>query len=170
MKLALRFLSSILIVGVFTLDRITKGWVLENLFLGESVPVLPFFYLTHVHNTGIAFGVGQDQNRLFTFVSLGLLAALLVLRRNWERRYGGDLKLRAGLALVIAGALGNLYDRIVYGSVIDFLDFFVGEYHWPAFNVADSAICVGAALLIASQWKEPASAAQKSTAEPPPRP
>ncbi len=90
-------------------------------------------------------------------MAAALLVALLVLRHRWEKKYGMDMKLRIGIALVIGGALGNLYDRIVFGSVIDFLDFFIGSYHWPAFNIADSAICIGAALLAIAQWKEKVS-------------
>lgn len=177
MKILSQFLSSIVVVSVFLTDRVSKGWVMEHMFLGESIPVLPFFYITHIHNTGIAFGVGQDQNKFFTYMGLALLVALLILRHHWQRQYGGNTWLKAGLALVIGGAVGNLYDRIVYGSVIDFLDFFVGDYHWPAFNVADSAICVGAVLLIVTQWKEKpsdaqpsAGEAQKSTSAPPAHP
>ncbi len=154
MPILLKILPSLVVVSVFGLDRATKAAVLSGMHLGESIPVLPFFHLTHIHNTGIAFGLGQNQNRIFTFMAAALLVALLVLRHRWEKKYGLDLKLRVGIALVIGGALGNLYDRIVFGSVIDFLDFFAGGYHWPAFNVADAAICAGAGLLIWSQWKE----------------
>lgn len=144
--------SSFVVLGVFALDRLTKWIVLRSMYLGESIPVLPFFQLTHIHNTGVAFGLGQDMNAVFTVTSAALLVVLLVLRRSWEKRYQ-DWRLTYGLSLIIAGALGNLYDRIVYGSVVDFLDFFIGQRHWPAFNVADSAICIGAALLVVSQWK-----------------
>lgn len=166
MPALLKLLPSLIVAAVFGLDRVTKHAVTVHMFSGESIPVLPFFHLTYIHNTGIAFGIGQNQNRIFTFMAGALLIALLVLRHRWEKKYGADLKLRAGIALVIGGALGNLYDRIVFGSVIDFLDFFAGGWHWPAFNVADAAICIGAGLLIVSQWKEkPVTSETPSTSQ-----
>jgi signal peptidase II len=152
-RLALRLLSPAVILGVFALDRWSKALVLTRVYFGESIPVLPFFHITHLQNTGVAFGMGQERNALFILTSAALLVVLLVMRRRWEREQPENLGLKIGLALVIGGALGNLYDRIAYGSVVDFLLFFVGEYHWPAFNAADSAICTGAGLLLWSQWR-----------------
>lgn len=123
------------------------------MFLGESIEILPFFHIAYVENTGAAFGMARNYNKLLIAVSLVILITLFVLRRHWEKVDSQNIKTRVGLAMVIGGALGNLYDRIVYGSVVDFLDFFAGPYHWPAFNVADSAICVGAFLLAFSHWK-----------------
>lgn len=150
---AKKFLSPLIILGIFASDRFTKELVKRKFFLGESVPLLPFFHLTHIENTGIAFGLGQGWNDFFIGSSIFLLIVLLFLRRKWERAEPNNLKLKIALALVIGGALGNLYDRIVYGRVTDFLDFFVGHYHWPAFNIADSSICIGAVLLFLSQLK-----------------
>lgn len=123
------------------------------MFSGESIEILPFFNLTYVENTGIAFGVGQNLNRFFIFSTIAILGIIFFLRRRWEKSNPENYSLKIGLALIIAGALGNLYDRIQYGSVIDFLDFFVGSYHWPAFNIADSAIFVGAFVLAYIHWK-----------------
>lgn len=125
------------------------------MFLGESYDILPFFHITYVENTGAAFSLGQNRNSFFIAASIVILMVLFFLKRQWEKIEPENLKLKIGMALVIAGALGNLYDRIKLGSVVDFLDFFVGVHHWPAFNVADSAICVGAFLLAISQWKSP---------------
>ena len=134
-------------LAVFVLDRVTKIWILKTMFLGESKQILPFLAVTYVENTGIAFGFGQNNNRVFLVLSILLFGILIFLRRSWQKQYGANRILEIGFALVIGGALGNIYDRIVYGSVVDFLDFFVGRHHWPAFNVADSAICIGAFIL-----------------------
>lgn len=153
-RISSHILSPAVILGVFVLDRWSKNWILTRLDVGESIPVLPFFQITHLQNTGVAFGMGQERNGIFIVTSVVMLVVLLFLRRHWEREHGGNLILKIGLALVIGGALGNLYDRLAYGSVVDFLLFFIGRWQWPAFNVADSAICVGAGLLLWSQWKD----------------
>lgn len=129
--------------------------VRKSLTLGESVPVLPFLGIHYVQNTGMAFGMGQNLNSLFVVVSAILLVFLFFLLREWENS-GKEWKLKAGLALVLGGAMGNLFDRILYGSVIDFMDIFAGPYHWPTFNLADSSICAGAVILTFSHWKSDA--------------
>lgn len=135
----------------FALDRITKLWIQKALYYGQTVDLLPFFRLTYIENTGAAFGLGQDRNGFFIFVSIVILLVLLV----YGHRLGaGNWKMKCAIALVAGGALGNLYDRIVYRSVVDFLDFFAGSYHWPAFNVADACICAGAALVAVLHWKD----------------
>lgn len=140
MKLWQAFL---IVAGTFGLDRASKTWVMLRLYEGEVWTLTPFFNLTHVTNTGVAFGLGQNFNSIFTGVALLLTVALLF----WHRKAQSVVE-KLALELLIAGALGNLYDRIVYGAVIDFLDFHAGLHHWPSFNVADSAITIGAALLI----------------------
>ncbi len=143
------------IVGfVFMSDRITKYLIREYFFLGEFKHVLPIFDLTYVENRGAAFGMGQNYNSSLLILSAIVLGILIFFRRKWEAQEPLNWKLKWGFALVIGGALGNLYDRIVFGSVIDFLDFYIFKYHWPAFNVADSSICIGAFLLVISQWKQ----------------
>ncbi len=124
------------IVGV---DRLTKIWALRQLAPRMFIPVLPFFRLTYVENTGAAFGIGHRQNAFFIGLTVILLGGLAFLRRRWPR--GGWLE--AGFLLVVGGAVGNLYDRCAYGYVVDFLDFRI----WPVFNVADSCITVGACCL-----------------------
>ena len=130
----------LLILAVFLADRATKAWARQWLAPVFSLRLLPFFQLTYVENTGAAWGMFQGRNLFLIALSVGLLAGLLVLRRRWPK---DDKLLHCGAALVAGGALGNLYDRIALGYVIDFLDFIV----WPVFNVADSAITTGACLL-----------------------
>lgn len=152
-NLLFRLTSSFIILIVFIFDRISKEWIKNRMFLGESLEVFPFFSVTYIRNTGIAFGLGQNNNLFFIFLSSILLVFLFALLVYWEKMKINDLKLKIAFSLIIAGALGNLFDRFLYGSVIDFLDFFVGRYHWPAFNIADASICAGAFLFVLSQMK-----------------
>ncbi len=135
----------------FSLDIATKLWVMSSMGYGwdHRIEILPFFNLLYVHNYGAAFSflseAGGWQRWLFAVLALGISAMLMY----WMRKTPANQKMiNIAYALVIGGALGNLFDRLVHGYVIDFLDFYVGNYHWPAFNIADSAICVGAALII----------------------
>lgn len=143
------------IAAVWVLDRLTKLWAKTWLMRRLYVPLLPFFHLTYVENTGAAFGIGFSRNRFFTFLSAGLLAGLAYLQRGWPR---SNQWLQAGVVLVAGGALGNLYDRLAYGYVVDFLDFRV----WPVFNVADSCVTVGACCLAWGLRKEEESAKKKA--------
>jgi signal peptidase II len=132
--------------AVLILDQTTKALVLYYLPLGGSISVIPgFFDLTHVHNPGGAFGFLSGMSsevRSLLFVAVSVLAAGLILYFYWQTPVRERL-LAIGLALLFGGAVGNLIDRIRFGVVVDFLDFYAGELHWPAFNVADSAITVG---------------------------
>ena len=148
--MTLRFLPSSVVLAIFLLDRVTKYWIGKKMVYGGSIHLLPFFQIAYVENTGAAFGLGQNQNAFLIVTSIAILIVLFILDRRIQIE---NLRLKIGIALVVGGALGNLYDRIAYGSVVDFLDFFIGIHHWPAFNAADSSICVGAALLVFSQWK-----------------
>src|SRR5689334_7563983 len=149
----------IIIAGlIVTLDRMTKWLVAQRINLHDSVDVIPgVFRLTHVQNQGAAFGLFSDSPSewkvamliLFSVAALAVVTALL-----W--RNGNALNATAiALSLVFGGALGNLWDRIASGRVIDFLDFYVGSHHWPAFNIADSAIVVGALLLLSEIFLAP---------------
>ncbi len=113
----------------------------------ETLSVLPFFNLTLAYNEGAAFSFLSDQGGwqrwFFALMASGVTIVLVV----WLSRLRGEKVLALSLALVIGGAVGNLIDRLLFGHVIDFLDFFYGQYHWPAFNVADIAISIGVALL-----------------------
>jgi signal peptidase II len=134
---------------VVVLDQITKVLATAHLVLHEPVAVVPFFDLTLTHNTGAAFSflsqAGGWQRWFFVGVALAVSTALV----TWLTRVPpGDRRVAGGLALVLGGALGNLVDRLALGYVVDFIDLHYGGWHWPAFNLADSAISVGVALLL----------------------
>jgi signal peptidase II len=135
-----RLLGPAAFVVLLAADRATKLWAMRDLRLNGPIPVLPFFELSYVENTGAAFGLGHGANGFFVAVSIALIAVLAGLLRRWPKE---DRVLQAGGLLVLAGAVGNLYDRVFYRYVVDFLYL----HHWPVFNVADSCITVGACLL-----------------------
>lgn len=136
---------SFLLTAVYVLDFVTKTIVRTRIPEGSEINLLPFFSLTRVNNTGIAFGLFQDRN--IFFIGLGFLVVVVVIFYAVQL-LKTDRFTAFVLAGVIGGALGNLTDRVYFGRVTDFLDFYWGTHHWPAFNVADSAICVGAGLLL----------------------
>ncbi len=146
----LKFLA--LVSGVIlVLDQASKAWILATLPLGGGFAVIPgHFDITHVHNPGGAFGFLATMSaevRALLFVAVSVAAVAIILVFYWQT----PLQQRAtafGLALVLGGAIGNLVDRVRFGVVIDFLDLYIHDLHWPAFNVADSAIVIGALLLI----------------------
>ena len=136
---------------VLLLDRLAKWAVAVNIPLRYSVTVIPgFFQLTHVQNTGAAFGLFAEstaQWKIGALVSFSVIALLIVCGLLWKNSHALSTT-TIGLSLILGGATGNLWDRMMSGHVVDFLDFYVGSYHWPAFNVADSAIVIGAILLV----------------------
>ena len=137
-------------IPVFIVDYITKRIIHNNYALGETTPVIPgFFSITYVRNKGAAFGFMANAPDHFrtAFLNIVPLFALVMVAMFFRSVPPGKRLMPIALSLVIGGALGNLLDRFYLGYVIDFLDFFVGTYHWPAFNVADSAICVGISLM-----------------------
>jgi signal peptidase II len=138
-------------VIVLLLDRMAKWAIASNIALHDSVVVIPgFFRLTHVQNTGAAFGLFAEspaQWKVGALVSFSILALIVVSALLWKNGHALSTT-SIGLSLILGGAMGNLWDRMVSGHVVDFLDFYVGNYHWPAFNVADSAIVIGAILLV----------------------
>jgi signal peptidase II len=148
-------LSVLLVALIFALDQWTKQWILEGWELGESVPVIPgFFSLTYVRNRGGAFGLLSDlpeSGRVAFFVVFAVVtvAALVWMLRSTPKE---DWMQRLAITSVIGGAAGNLFDRVRYGEVIDFLDVYVRDWHWPAFNVADSFITCGVVLLLLSAF------------------
>lgn len=136
---------------VLFLDRAAKLAVAKNISLHDTIPVIPgFFRLTHVENRGAAFGLFADSPSewkitmlvVFSIVALAIVSVLLWRSSHSMRTTG------IGLALILGGAVGNLWDRLLSGRVVDFLLFYVGPHQWPAFNVADSAIVIGAGLLV----------------------
>ena len=145
-----RLLPFLIVLSVFTADRFTKILVKAKMFYGQPQELLPFFSLTHVENTGAAFGLGQNQNVFFIVSSILILIILFAFAQKVAME---NVRVKSALALVIGGALGNLYDRLRQGSVTDFLDFYIGSHHWPAFNVADSSIFMGAVLLVLFEWQ-----------------
>jgi len=136
---------------VVAADQATKAWIMATFRLYEQLEVIPgFFNLTYVTNTGAAFGLLAGENnlgrRLF-FIGVALLALLVIVFAYRHLRQQGTIFVVAA-ALIGGGALGNLIDRLRFGAVVDFLDFYLGSHHWPAFNVADSAITVGVGLFL----------------------
>lgn len=141
------------IFGVFCADQVTKILVRSRMALGDEIPLLPVFSITHVDNTGIAFGMFQERNVFFIALGICVTAILIYYAVTLLRTDRGSA---IAMAAILGGASGNIVDRIVYGRVTDFLDFHAGMYHWPVFNVADSAICLGAffvALHTYLQWR-----------------
>lgn len=144
---------------IIVLDQVTKWLMVSWLALYETVAVMPYFNLTMAHNYGAAFSflaqAGGWQRWFFIVLAIVISAVLVV----WLAKLKPHAKLEAiSLSLILGGAIGNVIDRIVYGYVVDFLDVYIGSSHWPAFNVADSAICIGAVLLILDSFKsEPES-------------
>jgi len=136
-------------IAVLVFDQLTKFLAANYLMQHGEIHLMPFLNFVLVHNTGAAFGflssAGGWQNIFFIIVALA--ACVFILWMSW-RLEGKDKLLAIALMLVLGGAVGNLVDRLIHGYVIDFIDVYYGTWHWPAFNVADSAITIGAALLL----------------------
>lgn len=140
-----------LILGLALIDQVAKAVVFGAVEIYRVVPVIPgFFNITHIHNSGAIFGILSSSGKLpvFLFLTGASLFALGFVVYYFVKTPAADRLTKISLALILAGALGNLTDRILRGYVIDFLDFYIGRHHWPFFNVADSCITVGALLLI----------------------
>ncbi|MFP1739183.1 signal peptidase II [Lonsdalea quercina] len=134
---------------VLVVDLGSKQWVMTHFQLGESLPLIPFFNLTYAHNPGAAFSFLADkdgwQRWFFAVIALAITAALLVMMY----RSSASQKLNnIAYAMIIGGAVGNLTDRLVHGYVIDFVDFYINDWHYPIFNIADAGICIGALLIV----------------------
>lgn len=134
---------------VLILDQASKLAVDANMQLHDSIPLLPYFNLYYAHNTGAAFSflaqAGGWQRWLFAALALVVSGVIGVWLTKLQRH---ETLLATALSLVLGGAIGNLIDRVAYGYVIDFLDVYYQDWHWPAFNIADSAICIGVALML----------------------
>ncbi|MGL4858578.1 MAG: signal peptidase II [Enterobacteriaceae bacterium] len=143
---------------VIAIDLSSKQWVMAHFWLGESVSVLPFFSFTYAHNTGAAFSLLADssgwQRWFFAAVAALVTGVLLVMMYRGQRQQKLS---NCAYALIIGGALGNLFDRMVHGVVIDFLHFHLGDWSFPVFNLADTAICIGAGLILLEGIIFPAS-------------
>lgn len=146
-------------LGVFALDRFSKSIIERFVTLWDAHVVIPgFFQIIHTENRGAAFSMLADSSsevRSSVLIGLSILILGIIAALLWNsasRLSHEHWTLRLGLSLVLGGALGNVYDRVTRGAVTDFLDFYVGELHWPTFNVADCAISVGAGLMLLSLW------------------
>ena len=164
---ALRKYFFLIAALVVLLDRVSKWAVAASLPLHESVAVIPgFFHITHVQNNGAAFGLFAESTahwKVAALVTFSLVALVVVTILLWKNSHSVST-MTVGLSLILGGAFGNLWDRVVAGHVVDFLDFHIGQYYWPAFNVADSAIVVGAILLVAEiLFARPSSEVVKSS-------
>ena len=142
------FLIALIVVA---LDRLSKWTISHRLSLHDSITVIPgFFRIIHTENPGAAFGIFADspsQWKVAMLIAFSLVALVIVTMLLWKNSHTLT-STGIGLSLILGGAIGNLWDRIVSRQVVDFLLFYVGRYQWPAFNVADSAIVVGACLLV----------------------
>lgn len=149
-------------LAVFVADRLSKLWILGHIYSGQEITVIPhFFHLSHVYNNGAAFSLFSDTpspNRVrWMLIGFSLVAIAIVLLVFWKagRRVNPA---SIALALILGGAIGNLYDRLAYRYVIDFLAFNIFGYHYPDFNVADSCIVIGAVILLIEVLRAPRSA------------
>ena len=148
------FVIILLVVGC---DQVSKLWILQNFDLHDSTVIIPgLFNLTFLRNTGAAFGIFAGHPswwRQLFFIGVAVIALVVIL--VFHRKLGRQNSLYTiSLAFIGGGAVGNLIDRVCYGSVVDFLDVYIGSHHWPAFNVADSAITVGVAIFLITQFLE----------------
>jgi signal peptidase II len=142
-----RWLWLSLLVVVF--DQVTKQLVEQSFALHESMELLPFLNLTLVYNKGAAFSFLSDQGGWQRWVFVLLALVVIPVLANWVRHLGRqERRIAAALTLIIGGAVGNLIDRALLGHVIDFIDLYYGQWHWPAFNIADSAIVLGVVLML----------------------
>ncbi|MCX7338618.1 MAG: signal peptidase II [Alphaproteobacteria bacterium] len=148
---ALKLLSLGIIPCIVVLDQVTKTLVLSTVSLSQSLPITSFFNITLLFNRGISFGFFQANDYWGRMILIGIVVGLTILLLFL---WGRSLLIGEwfGYSLVIGGAIGNVIDRYSYGGVVDFLDFHVFGYHWPAFNIADSAIVVGVGLVALSQF------------------
>lgn len=136
---------------IVLLDQLTKQWILRHYALWDSTPITSFFNIVRAHNTGAAFSFLANHSgwQRWLFVGIGVVATVLIV---WQlRKYPAQKLFCLALASILGGAIGNVLDRLMHGYVVDFLDFYWGSYHFPAFNVADMGITIGAALLIVDE-------------------
>ena len=162
-----RIWSLLIAALVFVLDRATKVLIERYVSIWDTLQVIPgFFNIVHSKNRGAAFGMFSEGNsELRTFLLIGVSIAVLIfvavlLLHPSRAGFSGSRTTMIGLSLVLGGAVGNIYDRIVSGMVTDFLEFYVGQWHFAAFNVADSAITIGAGLLLLDMWMSRKQAVQ----------
>ncbi|MCX8618985.1 signal peptidase II [Gilliamella sp. B2923] len=142
----------LLAIVVFIIDIASKFYILDRFELFETVNLLPFFSITYVRNIGAAFSIFEGQRVMLAAIALVISAVIVyMLYRNNRSQKLENLS----LSMILGGALGNLFDRLYHGFVVDFLDVNFGNWHYPTFNIADCAICVGIGLFIISSYKKP---------------
>ena len=140
-------------LSVFLLDIVSKNFIQNKIMYGEKVEITSFFSLVHFQNPGAAFSFLSDQGgwQIYFLITISLLAVLYI---PWLiNQYKKNILIVIGLLLILGGAIGNLYDRVSYGYVIDFIYLHFAEFYWPAFNVADSAISLGVLLFLYGSFK-----------------
>ncbi len=138
----------IITITIVFFDQLTKLLIIKNFNQYDSISVLPFVKIIYVKNTGAAFGILQNLgNNVFIVISIiAIIGIFYVFLKSSDNMFS--------FSLLLGGATGNLIDRFIRGYVIDFIDIFVGKYHWPAFNIADSSLTIGIFLLIISQFRQ----------------
>ncbi|MDC9727986.1 MAG: signal peptidase II [Methyloprofundus sp.] len=145
------WLSGVMVV----FDQVTKIWVNLNLSLHESIPIMPSFSITYAHNYGAAFSflseAGGWQRWFFAVLAIAVSVGIIIYLKKLKPE---EKLLAVSLSLILGGAIGNIIDRVIYGYVIDFLDVYYQVYHWPIFNIADSAITVGVGLMLIESFME----------------
>jgi signal peptidase II len=138
---------------IVLLDQVTKITIAQTLSYGQSIGITSFFNIVLVYNKGAAFSFLSSQGGWQRYFFTGIAIVAVIVITYLLKKHAGQRLFCWGLALILGGAIGNLIDRLIYGHVIDFLDFYVNNWHWPAFNVADIAICVGAGLYILDELR-----------------
>ncbi len=151
MKLQISLLIAFIIL---LLDLATKHWIESILEFGQYIPVTSFFNLVLTYNAGAAFSFLSEQSGWQRWFLSGIATFASIFIIYLLNKHQHEKLFCISLSFILGGAIGNLYDRITLGHVVDFLDFYVGDYHWPAFNIADSAIFIGAALLIIESFRQ----------------
>mgnify|MGYP000870946011 FL=1 len=145
-----------LVLVVIAIDFGSKMWILNNLMLHESITVMPHFNLFYARNYGAAFSFLADKGGWQRFFFAGIAIAIVIALAVMMYRTAASQKLNnIAYALIMGGALGNLFDRAYHGFVVDFIDFYIGDWHFATFNIADCGICIGAALIVLEGFLTP---------------
>lgn len=145
-----------LVLVVIAIDFGSKMWILNNLMLHESIPVIPHFNIFYARNYGAAFSFLADKGGWQRFFFAGIAIAIVIALAVMMYRTAASQKLNnIAYALIMGGALGNLFDRAYHGFVVDFIDFYIGDWHFATFNIADCGICIGAALIVLEGFLTP---------------
>lgn len=147
-----------LVLVVIGIDFASKQWIMNNLMLHQSMPVIPLFNFFYAHNYGAAFSFLADkggwQRWFFAAIAVAIVAVLLVMMYRSKAAHKLN---NIAYALIVGGALGNLFDRAYHGFVVDFIDFYIGDWHFATFNIADCGICIGAGLIVLEGFITPAA-------------